>query len=265
MKHIKTLILIIFFSITNLYSFNLLSAEKNETTLVNTVNTYSKFNPVVGIDSLTSDWGNFNFSRTALTNVNTTLTDYALNIAILPRLEIGSSPSAYFNEHHNWNASTKLNFWRGRYFDFSLSYARTDSSLRLHPFNLDIAFIADSYQLAGNTKQLFGRWAYGFFVGRTCLDLDLSLSQKTYTLNHCMDEYGIDIQYRFLDRQWLTLGTARLLQAKSEELDEMLKYGAGLAYSIFRPGKFFSRPSIGAYFNFDGDVQWLLSTTFYEI
>ena len=224
------------------------------------------FNPVVSVSARTLDQWKVAFQKAAGANVNTNFLANSLSFAVLPRLEVGTVPVFYISAEHHLNYNLKVNFWRGESVDWAFAYAETRFRTKIETTTgtetPDLIMKASELILnlhpegAPVSASVFASSICGYVDSRDSLVFIYSIS--------CKNELGVDVQIPLEERQWITLGSGSLRDAGFSPY-EKTHQGVGAAWTIYRPEKLFSRPSLGAYYTPErGSVLYLVSTTFYE-
>jgi hypothetical protein len=221
------------------------------------------FNPVVGVTPRTVPKWKVTFQRSALNNLNTTFLANTISIGVHDRVDFGSAPVWYVTDTHRFNYSLKYNFWRSEKVDAALALAQSRNELVLSgPEKANMYFNTSQFSIVFHPEWLRSSVGLFYTLSESYLEAKDPLI-KTFT-RRFKQEFGLDWQFPLPKDQWLTLGFARLRDQGFSAYEET-SAGAGLAYSIFRRAKLFSRPSIGYYSNQTGKSYWTFSTSFYEI
>ncbi|MGE3611107.1 MAG: hypothetical protein AB7I27_16065 [Bacteriovoracaceae bacterium] len=224
------------------------------------------FHPVTSIKSRTIKKGTIAFNRSPLGNINSTFLVNTLNYGAFSRFEIGTAPLFYTSKDHKYNYVLKLNFWKSDWIDWSLAYGETRFRTHITYTNGEKEnpdMILESSQLALNLHPPEKKYSIGLFY--TFITGQIN-SKNIFVLASSLKyqrEYGMDIQYQVKENQWLTLGLANLRDTGISPY-ENTSNGVGGAYTWFREKQLLSRPSVGIYQSFKGEVQLLFATTFYE-
>ena len=224
------------------------------------------FHPVSTVRARTIQKGTLALTRSPLGNINTTFLASSLNFGLLPRLEIGTAPIFYTAPDHKRNWMAKLNFWRGDWVDWSLTYAESVFRTQIDNPGLTAEradFDHTAAQLALNIHPPSSPWGLGLFLSTTCGRIDSKDNLVKVYSTRCETENGVDVQRRISDTQWATLGVANLRDAGFSAY-EKVHTGFGMGYTWFRSTKFLSRPSVGIYRTLPGQNLFLFSTTFFE-
>jgi len=237
-----------------------------ETSAVDALNQKPVFNAVTTAPARTLPKWKVAFQRSPGANINTTLLANSLSLGVLPRLEVGTAPVFFLSPQHRYNFNFKVNFWKGDWIDWGYAYSETRFRMNLQTFygeeNPDL--IMHTSSLLVNLHPDAWPFQASLFVANSCGYIDAKDAFVFIYTFQCREEAGIDVQIPVRDRSWLTLGHATLREAGLSPY-ESTALGWGAALSTYRPGEFFSRPSVGLYYvPATGSTMALLSTTFYE-
>jgi hypothetical protein len=226
------------------------------------------FNPVVSTTARTLPQWQVGFQRTSGANINSNLLANSLSVGVFPRLELGVVPMFYATASGSSNFTSKLNFYKSDEVDGAIAFTETRfrsevktegkvterPDLVLHSAQIGLNYHPDGYDF---TISPFLNQVTGYVDSTNTLTYVYSMETKT--------EWGMDVQWQMKDRQWLTFAYGFLRDAGLSPYENM-NSGMGVAWSQFRPKEMFSRPSVGVYYSPNtGNVQYLISTTFYEL
>ncbi|MEK2690832.1 hypothetical protein [Bdellovibrio sp. GT3] len=225
-----------------------------------------KFNPVTSASARTLPQWHVAFQKAGGANINSNFLANSLSIGILPRFEMGVIPLFYTNKNSS-NYTGKVNFWKGDQVDWAFSFteARFRTEIKQNAQVIERPdLILRSMQLGLNyripdsdfTISPFVTSVSGYLNSKDAVAFIYSYEIKT--------EWGLDMQWNFQDRQWLTLGYG-FLRNSGISAYEMMSSGFGFAWSFFRPKELFSRPSVGLYYTPEtANTLFLATSTFYE-
>lgn len=225
------------------------------------------FNPIASINARSIQKGTLSLSKSPLNNLNSVFIANTLNYGLFSRMEIGTAPLYYLTPEHKYNYMAKINFWRGDWVDWALSVGDNVYRTKIQDYNgkterPDLKMTAT--QIAMNLHPPGTQWAMGVSVTQSCGYIDSKNAlTKVYSLK-CAAETGFDVQYEHWDQHWISVGYGRMRSAGLTPYED-LTTGLGAAYTWKRSGKFFSRPSLGYYQNFNGEHFVIANTTFYEM
>lgn len=227
------------------------------------------FNPVVSTTARTLPQWQVGFQRTSGANINANLLANSLSVGIFPRLEVGVVPMFYTTAPGSSNFTGKLNFYKSEEIDGAIS--ATQTRFRSEVKN-DVGVIVERPDLVLNTAQIgFNYHPEGSdftispFLNRVTGYTDSTDGLTFVRSMEAKTEWGVDVQWRMKDREWLTFAYGWLRDAGLSPYEQMHS-GAGVAWSQFRPNEMISRPSIGIYYSpGTQETQYLISTTFYEL
>ena len=226
------------------------------------------FNPVVSTTARTLPQWQVGFQRSSGANINSNMLANSLSVGVFPRLEFGVVPLFYATASGSSNFTGKLNFYKSDEIDGALSFTetrfrssvKTDAGPTEHP-----DLVLHSAQLGFNFHPEGSDFTISPFINRVTGYMD---SANVYTYVDSLEtktEWGTDIQWQFKDREWITVAYGFLRDAGLSPYENM-NTGMGVAWSQFRPKEMFSRPSVGVYYSPNtGNIQYLVSTTFYEL
>jgi len=231
-------------------------------------NLYAKedmFNPIATMNANTLQKGKFSFARAPLGNLNTTFLASSLNYGVFDRFEIGTAPIFYSSSAHKSNYNFKALIYDGDITKWSFSAGNLvfeteiDNNGEIEKPDIEMSIV----QLAVNIHIPDSRFKVGLSAGRSCGQIDSkNVYVKIYSLR-CEDETGFDLQYQYRDDLWITVGQGRYREAGITPYESVVD-GHGAAVTLYRKGKFISRPSLGYYLSGNGENMLLMTTTFYE-
>lgn len=259
-----------FLSIFLICFFGTFAWAQNSTTAEKSVQIPTKivFNPVTSIEARTLEPLRIAFQKSPSANINSSFIGNSLSIGVFSRFEVGIIP-IYEVSSPGSNFTAKLNFYKGdeATWVFAFSEVRFTSAiynssgvlLEQPDFRLTSASLAWNYR-----PRWIPQFTFSPFATNVCGYLD-SADAITFVYSFsCQTEWGLDVQYQIKDNQWVTLGYGHLRDTGNSPYEEM-NSGFGAAWSMARPGKFFSRPSVGFYYRPDDqNMMGLISTTFFE-
>lgn len=226
------------------------------------------FNPVVSTTARTLPQWQVGFQRTSGANINSNMLANSLSVGVFPRLELGVVPSFYATAPGSSNFASKLNFFKSDEIDGALSFTEIRFRSEIKKSGVVIErpdLVLHSAQVGLNYHP--DGWDYTFspFLNQVTGYMDSSNTTAFVDSLETKVEWGLDVQWQMKDREWLTFAYGFLRDAGLSPYQRM-NSGMGVAWSQFRPKEMFSRPSIGVYYSPNtGDVQYLVSTTFYEL
>ena len=226
------------------------------------------FNPLVSTTARTLPQWKFGFQRAGGANINSNILNNALSIGLFDRFEAGVVPSFYFAAPGSVNFMGKVNFYRGQRIDWSATYAenRFQSEVTRNGQVIETPdLVLRSVNIGFNARpEDMPNVTISPFLNTVCGHLDSSSSQTYARSLKCETEWGVDWQYQFEDKKWVTLAYGKLRSSGLSPYEELYS-GGGIAWSMLRPNKLISRPSVGVFYTPDTDNALLLiSTTFFE-
>lgn len=261
----KACLLLLLFWTSNSFAQELVSEffptpEKAETRLI--------FNPLASISARTLPPGRVGFQKAGGANVNSSMLTNALSVGILPRLELGVVPMFYATAPGSMNYTGKVNIYKGSEVDWALSFSQTSFNSELKEDGKVIEnpkLVLNSYQIGVNYHPDEKDFVVSPFATNVCGYLDSNNSLVYVYSLKCELEWGLDVQWRFKEKEWLTFAYGHLRDSGLSPYESM-STGGGVAWSQFRPSELLSRPSIGVYYTpKTGEILYLVSTTFYEM
>lgn len=228
------------------------------------------FNPVVSTTARTLPQWQVGFQRTSGANINSTMLANSLSVGVFPRMEVGVVPLFYATAQGSSNFTGKLNFYKSDEVDGALSFTETRFRSELKDESTgDIMdrpdLVLHSSQLVFNYHPEGSDFTISPFLNRVSGYRDSSNVMTFVRSLETKTEWGVDLQWQMKDREWLTLAYGFLRNAGLSPYEDM-NSGMGVAWSQFHPKEMFSRPSVGVYYSPNtGNIQYLVSTTFYEL
>lgn len=223
------------------------------------------FNPVASINTSTLEKGKFSLARAPLGNLNTTFLASSLNFGLFERFEIGTAPLFYSSKEHKQNYNFKVLMYDGDIAKWSFSAGSLifETELENDGDREDAEIKMSIVQLAVNIHIPNSRYKVGLSAGRSCGVIDSKNALVRVYSFRCEDETGFDLQYRYQDNLWITLGQGRYRESGLTPYESVVN-GYGAAVTLFRKDQFISRPSLGYYVSENGENMVLMTTTFYE-
>ncbi len=225
-----------------------------------------RFTPHISADAVTrKQWG-MSFQQSVGSNLNTNAFLKSLTVAVTDRVELGTVPAYYFVENHIFNISAKYNFWRTREYVWAVGFSTAFFDIEDDGLQEDsLIYNIGALQLLLNYFPDWTHFSFGLnlnIVNDTVRGLDAN-QNTVLQAGDAVLELGVDVSHSIGDNTDLTYGFGFSRESGVTTFEEV-HFGLGASARWYRPGKFFSTPTVGFHYTPEiENIELLISTAIF--